>query len=349
MRDKKFRVFLGFVIAIWVLIFFIFKGEKLKKTDRYETQIKAYELMEEASQKIIEYKKSENIEISKEDILKTGLIGEEYSEITTTLGNLSAKRTAATPDMAAMLVKMYEELSLKENDKIAIATSGSFPGLNLAAICAAESMHLKTVVISSIGASTYGANQKDMTFPKMLDLLNKDGILYSNSSLITPGGDDDIGSNMDIEVLQEILSDFEKENLDIMINPDFKENILARTKIFDEEKKPDAFVAVGGNLSFLGLNDNSIKNQQGILKKPKNLPAFSDDKGLVNYYLNKNTPVIYLLNIKKIVSDYNLQFDPEKLPKKGTSAVFFEEYYPKELVYFSAFLVLLCFIYLVRK
>lgn len=46
------------------------------------------------------------------------MIGEEYTDITTTLGSIEAKRTAADPDMAALLVRMFSEAGLRSGDRV---------------------------------------------------------------------------------------------------------------------------------------------------------------------------------------------------------------------------------------
>ncbi|NVP25642.1 poly-gamma-glutamate system protein [Treponema phagedenis] len=93
-------------------------------------------------------------------------LSEKTNRYYPTLGNLKAKRTAVNPDIAPMIVKMYHELNLKPGDKIAFGLSGSFPGLNIAVISAAQAMNLDAVIISSVGSSTYGANNTHLTFPK---------------------------------------------------------------------------------------------------------------------------------------------------------------------------------------
>ena len=61
------------------------------------------------------------------DPWKCGLIGVEWSGITTTLGDLSSKRTSCNPAWAVQFSRWFEELGLKPGDRIAIYSSGSFP------------------------------------------------------------------------------------------------------------------------------------------------------------------------------------------------------------------------------
>ena len=101
------------------------------------------------------------------DINKTGMIGLDYSFITTTIGNLEAKRTSTNPNMAAVVVDMLQELKLQPGDKVAVNCSGSFPALNIAVMCAVGEMELDPFLITSFGSSTHGANDPEFTYLDM--------------------------------------------------------------------------------------------------------------------------------------------------------------------------------------
>jgi hypothetical protein len=49
----------------------------------------------------------------------------------------------------------------------------------------------------------------------------------------------------------------------------------------------------------------------------------------VQRYQADGLPVINLLNIKQLVADYDLPFDPVQWPEIGMSAVYFDSYCPK--------------------
>ncbi|MBR6703910.1 MAG: poly-gamma-glutamate system protein [Lachnospiraceae bacterium] len=75
-----------------------------------------------------------------EDTLELGLLGEEITAITTSLGNLEAKRTSQLPDMAALFVRLLHEAGVKKGDTVGASFSASFPGADLALLCAADVM-----------------------------------------------------------------------------------------------------------------------------------------------------------------------------------------------------------------
>jgi len=57
-----------------------------------------------------------------EDPGHTGLIGPEWSELTTTLGDPEAKRTTINPNFAALVVHLLQEAGVQRGDTIAIGS-----------------------------------------------------------------------------------------------------------------------------------------------------------------------------------------------------------------------------------
>ena len=81
--------------------------------------------------------------------------------------------------------RLYQRLPLlalplaKVPGTIGAGFSGSFPTLNLAVLAAGEAMNVKVIYIASMGASTFGANQPQFTFPDMVCRLYLDGRLQT--------------------------------------------------------------------------------------------------------------------------------------------------------------------------
>ncbi len=87
------------------------------------------------------------------DPLQSGLIGVEWSSITTTLGSLEAKQTATDPRWSAFFLRWYKAMGLHRGNSLGVLCSGSFPGLILSSLVAAEEMELKVLLLPSLGAS----------------------------------------------------------------------------------------------------------------------------------------------------------------------------------------------------
>ena len=113
----------------------------------------------------------------KDDPNQTGMVGASYTEITTTLGSLESKSSAANPNTAAMVYDMLMQCGVREGDTVAVNLSSSFPALNVAILCALDTCGAKGVIINSVGASTYGANLPDYTYLDMEQTLLAAGLI----------------------------------------------------------------------------------------------------------------------------------------------------------------------------
>lgn len=303
-------------------------GSRQGPTDYYDTQVLAARQLERCFAAVRGYKQERGIPLSQEDYHATGMIGEEYTGITTTLGALEAKRTTAWPDMAALCVRLLYEAGVRPGDKVGAGFSGSFPGMNLALVTACESMDVELICIASVGASTYGANNPELTFPEMLCLLERDGLIRTKSAAVTMGGSRDVGADMEPETAAEIRARLGSLELNLKEEPDYAANLAWRESLYRQLGPIDCFVAVGGNVTSMGRGESGILLGQGVLS-PRRPQRLDEDSGLVQRYLAQGVPVINLLNIKKLTADYALPYDPINWPPVGQSAVYYRQEYPK--------------------
>ena len=100
-----------------------------------------------------------------------GILGTEWSEITTTLGSLEAKRTAANPRFAALMVRLLHDAGVDSTKTVGVMLSGSFPSLGVCTLAALQTIGAQAVVVTSLGASSYGANQPGATWLDMEEWL----------------------------------------------------------------------------------------------------------------------------------------------------------------------------------
>ncbi len=301
-------------------------GQK-KTTEDYDTKLLAAQKLQGWMDDIRQYKQEVGLSLTPYDTHKTGMIGDEYTPITTSLGSEEAKRTTANADMAALLVQMLTEAGVKSGDTIGAGFSGSFPTLNLALLAACEVMDVKVVYIASMGASTFGANQPEFTFPDMVCRIYLDGKLSTPPALITPGGDYDCGGEMFEEEKETALARIAAYKVaDIMQERDFSENMKKRELLYETEGPISCFVGVGGNITTIGMEEDTMK--AGVLA-PYTITDVRDDDGLLQYYNAKGLPVLHLLNIKQLVAQYGLPFDPETIAPPGQSTVYYHTVYPR--------------------
>ncbi len=262
----------------------------------------------------------------KDDINDTGMIGQEFSFITTTLGELPAKRTSTNPNMAAVVTDMFVKLGLREGDKVAINCSGSFPALNIAVLCSADVMGLDPIMISSFGASTHGANDPELTYLDMEHYLYEEGLLENKSDYFSIGGNLDIGTDMDGKLCAEISERLKGYGYKFIYNEDLIDNINERYELYNEYGDIKCFINVGGNDASFGDSMIMVHAAGGIITE---LSERDGSTGLVQLFLKDNIPVIHLLNLKGIASDYGLPFDPYPMPPLGDGDVYYEYKYNK--------------------
>lgn len=331
MREKQKRVLILLAAALVLIAAaagMAMLGGGEGPTGYYEAQVQAARQLERCFAAVRGYKEELGIPISEEDLHQTGMIGESYTGITTTLGAIEAKRTTAWPDMGALCVRLLYEAGVRPGDTVGAGFSGSFPSMDLALVTACESMGVRLVCIASVGSSTYGANQPDLTFPEMLWRLHQDGLIQTESAAVTMGGRNDVGADMDPELAAQIRRRLLDCGLNLVEEPDFQRDLALREALYQREGPIDCFVAVGGNVTSMGRGESGISLGQGVLR-PTRSPRLDDSSGLVQRYLAQGLPVINLLNIKKLTADYGLPYDPLAWPPIGDSAVYYNAWYPR--------------------
>ena len=290
----------------------------------YAVRVDAAERLEACMERVKAYKAELGIPLSDEDRHETGMLGEDYTPITTTIGAPDAKRTTADPDMAALCVQLLEEAGVKAGDAVGAGFSGSFPAMDLAVLCACAAMDVKVIYIASAGASTYGANQVDLTFPDMVLHLVEEGYLPQAPAAFSLGGDFDCGEEMFPGECEIVRTRLEESGIPFLHERDYQKNLALREEIYREQGPIVCFVGVGGNITTTGLDGDRMS--WGVTA-PGRVKALSEKSGLLERYNEDGLPVIYLLNIKRLVAAYGLPYDPQELSPIGESAVYYETVY----------------------
>jgi len=271
----------------------------------------------------------------------TKLIGVEYSPITTTLGSLKAKRTSTNPDFAALIVRWFHEIGLKENDIVAIGSSGSFPALTVATICAAEVLRLQPVIIVSLSASSYGANMPQFTYLDIERYLFDNGTIRHRTTAASLGGAGDIAADISDEGKKLLRKTIRRNDIQFIYENDLEKNIKLRSKIYSEKGAPRVFVNIGGSQINTGDYSSAQRLIPGI-----NYDLHDDRKkihSLIDYFSNKHIPIIHFLQIEHLAQQYDLQIDPIPLPKLPTSSIYYITLIPDHVLIISLFLCLLSF------
>lgn len=246
----------------------------------------------------------------------TGLIGVEYSEITTTLGSLEAKRTTTNPNMAAVLVRLLQDSGVSAGDTIAVGCSGSFPALAIATLAASKAVGVYPVVILSLGASSFGATRTDETLLDLYEVIRKRGDFNVPAAAVSLGGAGDVGSDFEPEVREKLIDKIRQSGVPFIHQSDLRQNVAERLSVYfgtSSTRKIAAFVNIGGSYADMGTDPAVLKLEPGVNTQIA-IPAHEEEHGVVFAMAKRHIPVVHLLHIKGLALKYGLPWDPMPLP-----------------------------------
>ncbi len=264
----------------------------------------------------------------------TGLIGPETSLITNSFGNLESKLTTLNPNMAAYVVELFKQAGLREGDMVAVAVSGSFPGMNIALYAAMEVMGLRPVITCSVGASNWGATDPDFTWLDMERLFESEGIFRFRTVAASHGGGDDMGRGLSPLGRQKIVDAMHRNEVRQLQSDNLEDAIVKRMGLYEEESRGRlyrGFVNVGGGLAAIGSSQNRNLIPPGLSLDliPHNWPR----KGYLILMAEKGVPVIQLLSMGELADAAGLPQAPEELPAPGEGGVFIKNSYRLSLAF----------------
>lgn len=233
------------------------------------------------------------VSTAEEDPHQTGLIGVEWSPLTTTLGSLKAKQLSTDPLWAVLFLRWFDEVGLREGDKVFFFSSASFPGLLLAGLVAAEERGLDVTLAASLSASTWGANIPDLPLPALLRHLRLTGHLATKALFYTLGGDDEEGKGLAPEALDLLRQAAADEGVPLLAPGGIDAVIAAKMEAL-QAFSPRLVVQIGGSRANLGDDPAVLDLAPGLLKPPSVGPG---GDGLLGLALERGYPVIHLLNL----------------------------------------------------
>lgn len=250
---------------------------------------------------------------------RTGIIGLRNSRLTTSLGQLEAKRTTTNPDLAGLIVYLLEEAGVREGEAVAVGASSSFPALIVASLAACKALKVTPLYIVSLGASQWGANDPDFTWVDMQDCLEKAGWLPRRPVAVSLGGAKDVGLGMEPEGREFLVRQVNERGLRLIDEPDLGKNVSLRLNLYESAaggKKLATFINIGGGWANMGENEEILRLPPGLNIIDRSAAQF---KGVVWEMGRRGVPVVHLLYIKGLAERYGLPWDPQPLPEVGTS------------------------------
>jgi poly-gamma-glutamate system protein len=301
---------------------------------RYAEMLNAARAMQAASRVLVAEREMRGLMQGREiDPNRTGMIGSEFTAITTTLGDLAAKRTTTNPDFAAALVRVVATLDLPRGTPVVIIVSGSFVGGNIAALAAAEALGLRPVVIASLGASMWGATDPQFNWLDITATLRERGVIRAYVAAAVLGGDGAVGGGMDAAGIAALRASAARDGVPVIearplaalidallgrVNTSIAE---AATDKVPGEAKPGAIINVGGALIGLGSCRESSELPPGLTTR--GLPCTAGTPGLAIRLTQAGAPLLHVLNIRRLAVELGLPFDPVPLPAPGNNAAIY--------------------------
>lgn len=267
------------------------------------------------------------------DPADTGMLGPSMSLVTTLPGHLDAKQTSVNPNFAAVATRLLLDAGAQPGDPVAIGCTGSFPALNIAVYCAAESLGLKPVVVSSAASSQFGANQPDLMWPDMEKLLFDEGIIQTRSRKISLGGFRDRAADMSDQTRTLLADSVDRSGIELMDSQDDEDAINRRMNLYGSVARGDferyvAYINVGGgDASVAGTVGNDAIGE-GLIAASR-IDSIRDrvaDPSSVDCvatrFLDRGVPVINMINVVRLARKYDLPIASSEANPVGQGNVY---------------------------
>lgn len=343
---------LSVVAILSVLLLISTENTKvIKEEDWYREKIDAAKLAQKAMRYLKNARFKNQFFIDNiNDPNETGLVGEEYTLITTGNGSLPVKMSCLNPNMAAMVVQQLKDAGLEKGDQVGVCLTGSFPGLNICTYAALQTLGIKPIIISSVTASSWGANDPEFTFLDMESSLFKAGIFSIKSNSASIGGNSDVGRALSRDGRTLVKEAISRNNLHLINTGSLVGNINERIEKF-KSKNIKCFINIGGGIASTGSERNGLSISSGLNENTK-LNKFIDKRGVMFEMARQNIPIIHLLKIEELLTKYDLPVEPIPLPNIGEGKLFKAKKYQIGLTSASlGFLIilLLAIIYIDKK
>ena len=299
----------------------------------YKDKVEAAQLMKQAMKILKEYRMEKSVFIDIEnDPNETGLVGSPFSLITTDEGDLDAKLTTLDPNFSAAVVDLMYQIDLTAGDTVAVLMTGSMPGANMAVVTACEALGIHPVIITSIGASQWGANQVDFTWLDMESILYENDLIPARSIAASIGGRNDMGRLLSPAGRKLITENIAVHQLPLIRRDRLAENIQDRMELFKSVHpigQYNAVINVGGGVASLGTSFNLKLLPPGVVTRTdiSNIGRPGGIEGVMAKFVKANVPALHILNIRPLIGQFNMPFAPIPIPEIGMGSLYAEERY----------------------
>jgi poly-gamma-glutamate system protein len=297
-------------------------------SETYDVKVRAARRMAEAMAVLKEHRLEQGVFIDLEnDPNETGLVGTQFSLITTDEGDLDAKLTTLDPNFAAVMVELLWQAGVNRGDTVAVLLTGSMPGANMALLIACREMGVMPVVITSVGASQWGANLPDFTWLDMERILYDQGFINNRSVAASIGGRNDQGRLLSPRGRQLIVDNIAAHGIPLIRNDRLAANIQERMDTFARViplNRYRAFINVGGGVASLGTTFNPKLLPPGLVRR-RDVEVITRPggiEGVLSRFARLNIPVVHILNIRGLTEALGIPFAPIPYPTIGKGPLY---------------------------
>jgi len=319
----------------------------------YQMKLRAVYLMERAERAVAAAKKERGIAVDpRNDPEGSGIVGPQFTLITTDRGVQAAKALAAHPNFAAAVTQMILESGVRPGQAVAVGMTGSLPGLNLAVLAACRAMGLEPVIVTSVGSSMFGATDPEMTWLDMEQACVRAGVWPYSSIAASYGGGGDIGRGLSPQGRLLLHGAIRRSGARLLDNENVFQAVKARVALYDSVAISRGqvirlYINVGGGVASLGGAQNARLIPAGLTRRlaARNYP----NRGVLNVLAERRIPVIHLLEVERLARAYSI-VDPETgaTPKPGKGLLFIHYRYNLSIVAAATLLVLIVNVFILR-
>ncbi len=320
--------------------------------EAYRKKLEAVRLMQRAEAAILEAKQKRNVPIDKRnDPEGYGVIGPQFTLITTDRGAQAAKMLAAHPNFAAAVTQLMLQAGVGPGDRVAVGMTGSLPGLNLAVLSACRALELEPILVTSVGSSMFGANDPQLTWLDMEQAVAAARLWPYRSVAASLGGGGDVGRGLSPAGRQLLLDAIRRSGARLLEPPNLLEAVTQRVALYDSiaaaaGRSIKLYVNVGGGLASLGGAQNGRLLPAGLTRRlsARNYPG----RGVINVYGERRVPVLHLLQVERLAREFDIGDPSSRLARPGTGLLFIRYRYNLWIVTGAAALVLVANLFVLR-
>ncbi len=259
---------------------------------------RAEETVQEAFKVLWKFRLEFDLADTVRDLEHTGVIGIEHSPITTTIGYKDAKELATRSGWAGWLVRELAGSNIWSGANVAVSFSGSFPALNIAVLAALQELEANVTCVSTVGASSWGANEVGLSWPEMERLLREEGVLKVGSNAVTLGGTGDRGAEWEEYGIKMAMKSVKRSGLPFVDARSLRDAITKRMRFFGHPGEYFCYINVGGGQATVGGGARLRFNRGGWFFEP--LKHKGNPDGVMDRFLAAGVPCLNLLFLKEL-------------------------------------------------